>query len=269
MDFDNITTISNDNSSISSTNSSYNKKLTFDSIINKTWLDIFDKINPDLLEITEQSYNQVVKYNKKNIFPCYKNIFNFTNYSTFDDIKVVILGQDPYHSIYFDKITKLYTPNATGLAFSVPKTCDKLPPSLNNIYDNLLRNHNHIYKPKHGCLDYWGFQGVLLLNTSLTVEKSKPNSHQSIWSMFTDELIQTISQEHKNLIFVLWGSTALSKMNIIKNKDNHHFLISSHPSSLSCHNKLKSYESFYNSNHFENINMILANTNKYIDWQIY
>ena len=153
----------------------------------------------------------MAKYNRKNIFPYYKNIFKFTNYTTFEDIKVVILGQDPYHSIYFDKKTKLYTPSATGLAFSVPKTCEKLPPSLNNIYDNLLRHEQIMYKPKHGCLDYWGFQGVLLLNTSLTVEKSKPNSHHVNWSMFTDELIQTMSIEHPNLIFVLWGSNALSK----------------------------------------------------------
>jgi uracil-DNA glycosylase len=86
--------------------------------------------------------------------------------------------------------------------------------------------------------------------------------------MFTDELIQTISIEHPNLIFVLWGSNALSKMNIIKNKDNHHFLISSHPSPLSVNNKLKSFESFYNSNHFGTINDILSTHNKYIDWQI-
>jgi uracil-DNA glycosylase len=241
----------------------------FSNIITKSWIDIFDTIDKDIYSIVENDY--LVIKDKPNIFPSYKNIFNFTNYSTFEDLRVVILGQDPYHGLYYDVNNKAYYPQATGLAFSVPKNCSNLPPSLTNIYNNLMKFDHIAWKPTHGCLEYWAYQGVLLLNTSLTVEKSKPNSHQAIWSMFTDELISSISEKHPELIFVLWGSNALSKMNHIKNKDKHHFIISSHPSPLSVHSKIKNYDPFYETDHFGKINKILMNKNKdnCIDWQIY
>ena len=243
-------------------------KSSFNTIINKSWHSIFSSIDDNIFENTEDKYINIS--NKSNIYPSFENIFNFTKYSSFEDLKVVILGQDPYHSVYYDKDIKQNVGIATGLSFSIPKKCSIIPPSLINIYDNLSRHKNIIYKPVHGCLDYWAFQGVLLLNTRLTVEQSKPNSHQYIWTKFVDELIQNVSIQHPELIFILWGKNALTKMNIIKDKDKHHFSISSHPSPLSCYNRLQSYDSFYNTDHFGNINNILNSNNKYmIDWQIY
>ena len=242
-------------------------KKNFKEIINKNWLEIFNEIDEDIFEITENSYNELVNSNNI-IFPFYENIFNFTNYTLPNNIKVCIIGQDPYHST-FQEIDKTI-PQATGLAFSVPKTC-KIPPSLNNIYENLLKFKHIIFKPEHGNLEYWAYQDVLLLNSSLTVIKSKPNSNQGLWSMFTDELISIISNKYEKIIFVLWGKDAFNKLNygIIKNKEKHYFIISSHPSPLSANNKFREYNSFMNTDHFGLINEYLKNeNNKCIDWQI-
>ncbi len=232
----------------------------FRDVINKNWLEIFDSIDKDIFEITEDSYNEIAN-TKSNIFPTFKNIFNFTNYSIPEEIKVVILGQDPYHGIYYDSVVKTNYPQAMGLSFSVPKGC-QIPPSLENIYKNLL-NFNHIVKkPYSGNLEFWASQGVLMLNTSLTVEQSKPNSHQNVWFEFTDELIKIISSKYKNLIFVLWGSNAYDKLKIISNKDSHKFIISSHPSPLSAHKPFKNYKSFIDTDHFGLINKYIEEFNK-------
>ncbi len=230
----------------------------FKPIINRGWSEIFDLIDKDIYEITEESYNEVINTNK-NIFPIYQNVFSFTNYCLPSEVKVCIIGQDSYHGVYIGNDGIKY-PQAQGLAFSVPKECP-IPPSLDNIYKNLLK-YGHINKmPTHGCLDFWAYQGVLLLNTSLSVEQAKPNSHQKVWFEFTDELIQIISSKCKNIIFVLWGSNAYDKLKIIKNKESHKFVISSHPSPLSANNKFKNYESFMNTNHFGSINNYLEELN--------
>ncbi len=250
----------------SETNSeiSLNKKYKkFKTIINKTWYDIFDLIDKDIYEITEESYNELINSELssiKMIFPIYKNIFNFTNYCIPQDIKVCIIGQDPYHGIYLNKKTYQSYPQAMGLSFSVPKECP-LPPSLENIYSNMIKYGHMIKKPSHGNLEFWAYQGVLLLNTSLTVEKSKPNSHQSTWFEFTDELIKIISQKINNIVFVIWGSNAYDKIKLIHNKDNHRFIISSHPSPLSAHKPFKNYNSFVNTDHFGLVNQYLEEFN--------
>ena len=184
----------------------------FLNIINSSWRDIFLSIDKNIRENVEKKYIKLINTSiNNNIFPSYNNIFNFTNYCIFDDIKVIIISQDPYHNLYYNNIDKTYYPQATGLAFSVNKECTKLPPSLINIYENLAKYNHQIFKPSHGNLEYWAYQGVLLLNTSLTVEKSKPNSHQLIWTSFVDTLIKIISSKHQGLIFVLWGAHALKK----------------------------------------------------------
>jgi uracil-DNA glycosylase len=239
----------------------------FSSIINPTWIEIFEKMDLNIRQNTEKEYLKIK--DKSNIFPPYNKIFNFTKYCNMEDVKVLIIGQDPYHSDFINPEDKINYPQATGLAFSVPKDCP-IPPSLVNIYENMNRFTHQIFKPMHGNLEYWTYQGVLLMNTSLTVEKSKPNSHQYIWSTFIDELIKVITIEHPGLIIVLWGGNAISKMNIIHNKDKHHFIISSHPSPLGFKQKIKSYDSFYETDHFGKINNILKSKNKQeIDWQIY
>jgi uracil-DNA glycosylase len=241
----------------------------FKPVINITWNNVFKEIDKDIYDIAEESYNEVMLNNKNIVFPIYKNIFNFTNYLIPDDIKVVIVGQDPYHSVYQDK-NNSYFPQAMGLAFSVPND-SPIPPSLLNIYNNLLKFKHINYIPKNGNLEFWAYQGVLLLNSSLSVLKSKANSHQSIWSIFTDELISIISKKYNNLIFVLWGRDAFLKYscNIIKNQDKHKFIISSHPSPFSAHTKFREYDSFMDTDHFGLINKYLKENNKdIINWKI-
>jgi len=251
----------------------------FNLVINKNWIKIFDEMDKDVYEETEKNYNKLLD-SKINIFPIYKNIFNFTNYSIPDEIKVVCLGQDPYHGLFMNLKTNCFNPQAMGLAFSVPSEC-KIPPSLDNIYNNMLKFGHIIKKPTHGNLDFFAYQGVLLLNTSLSVEQSKPNSHQQSWLMFTDELLKIISSKYKNLIFVLWGSSAYNKLKIILNKESHKFIISSHPSPLSAYKPFKNYNSFIETDHFGLINNYINDfneleenkiNNKYIQpivWNIY
>lgn len=237
----------------------------FKDVINKNWLEIFDLIDKDIFEITEDSYNEVTN-TKSNVFPSFKNIFNFTNYCIPEEIKVVILGQDPYHGIYYDSVKKTNYPQAMGLSFSVPKGC-AIPPSLENIYKNLLNYKHIVKKPTYGNLEFWASQGILMLNTSLTVEQSKANSHQNIWFEFTDELIKILSSKYKNLIFVLWGANAYDKLKIISNKDSHKFIISSHPSPLSAHKPFKNYNSFINTDHFGLINQYINEFNNSIEFK--
>jgi uracil-DNA glycosylase len=238
----------------------------FKDIINPTWMDTFDQIDPDIRQITEDEYSTVK--DKNDVFPSFKDIFSFTKYSNFEDNKVLIIGQDPFHGLYYNSNDKTYYPQATGLAFSVPTEC-KIPPSLANIYENMYRFGHLTTNPTHGNLENWAKQGVILMNTSLSVEKSKPNSHQSMWSMFTDELIREMTKKHPSLIIVLWGGNALSKMKIVSNKEKHHFIISSHPSPLGFKNKIKGYDSFYEKDHFKEINDILVSKGQQpIDWQI-
>lgn len=241
----------------------------FKPIINKLWIEIFNQIDKDVWDISEEYYNELIEKNS-NVFPIYSNIFNFTNHIIPDDIKVCIIGQDPYHGIYKDVNTNTFHPEAMGLSFSVPKNCP-IPSSLQNIYKN-LKSHSHIHtQPTHGNLTYWSYQGVLMLNSALTVEKSKPNSCQSMWSEFTDELIKIISTKYKNIVFLLWGKHAHYKKinNVIKNQESHYFVISSHPSGYSANTPYREFKSFIDTDHFGLTNKYLLDQNKTpIDWQI-
>ena len=238
-------------------------------IINKLWHDIFNQIDKDIWNITEEYYNELIEKNP-NVFPIYSQIFNFTNLVLPDEIKVCIIGQDPYHGIYKDSRTNTYYPEAMGLSFSVPKNCP-IPSSLQNIYKN-LKLHSHIHTiPTHGDLTYWSYQGVLMINSALTVEKSKPNSCQNMWSEFTDELIKIISKKYTGIVFLLWGKHAHYKKlnNIIKNQQSHYFVISSHPSGYSANSPYREFKSFIDTDHFGLTNEYLINQNKKpIDWQI-
>jgi uracil-DNA glycosylase len=241
----------------------------FEPIINKLWINLFKQIDKDIWNISEEYYNELIEENP-NVFPIYQNIFNFTNHIIPDEIKVCIIGQDPYHGVYKDKQTQIYYPEAMGLSFSVPKKCP-IPSSLQNIYKN-LHSHHHIHTlPTHGDLTYWSYQGVLMLNSALTVEKSKPNSCQSMWSEFTDELIKIISTKYKGIVFLLWGKHAHCKKlnNVIKNQQSHYFVISSHPSGYSANSPYREFKSFIDTDHFGLANKYLLEENKTpIDWQI-
>lgn len=163
------------------------------------------------------------KNKKKDIYPPGPQIFNALNTTPFDKIKVVILGQDPYHG----------PGQAHGLCFSVQKGVPK-PPSLKNIYKEIERDLK-VKMPDTGDLTAWAQQGVLLLNSVLTVEASQAGSHQGKgWEVFTDKIISLINEHKKNIVFLLWGAYAIKKAAFIDQK-KHHVLQSVHPSPLSAH----------------------------------
>ena len=187
----------------------------------------------------------------KKIYPPGNLIFNALNSTTFDSTKVVVLGQDPYHG--FDQ--------AHGLSFSVVRGT-KIPPSLQNIF-NELETDVGFKPPGHGALDYWASQGVLLLNSILTVEHGKAGSHQGKgWERFTDRIVELLNLEKHGIAFLLWGAYAQKKGEFI-NKDRHLVLKSAHPSPFSAH------KGFLGSKHFSKVNEYLVGLGKSpINWQI-
>jgi len=189
------------------------------------------------------------EYKTKQIFPHPKNIFKAFELTPANDVKVVILGQDPYHGAN----------QAHGLAFSVQEDI-KIPPSLNNIYKELYDDLNIPIK-RSGNLESWAKQGVLLLNSVLTVESGKANSHKNIgWEKFTESVISLISKKKEILVFLLWGSYAHKKEDFIES-NNHLILKSVHPSPLSA------YNGFFGSRHFSKANNFLKKNNiKEIVW---
>ena len=183
------------------------------------------------------------------IYPHPKNIFNAFSLCPFSKVKVVILGQDPYHG-----------PNqAHGLSFSVPEGV-KIPPSLQNIYKE-IKNDLGKDVPKSGNLEHWAKQGVLLLNATLTVRAGEAGSHQKIgWETFTDTIIKTISDQKENVVFLLWGRYAKDKASLIDTK-KHLILTASHPSPLSAHN------GWFGCKHFSKTNEYLKQHNLgQIEW---
>ena len=191
------------------------------------------------------------EYRTRTIYPDMYDIFNALHYTAYQDVKVVILGQDPYHG-----------PNqAHGLSFSV-KPGVAAPPSLVNIFIE-LQNDLGCYIPNNGYLKKWADQGVLLLNASLTVRAGQANSHSKIgWHIFTDKIIKLLSAREKPIVFMLWGKNAQEKLKIIDSKK--HFIIkSAHPSPLSAH------RGFFGSKPFSKANRFLESIGeKPIDWQI-
>lgn len=186
---------------------------------------------------------------RKTIFPDKKNIFNALKYTPFDQIKVVILGQDPYHG----------PSQAHGLCFSVLPGVP-IPPSLKNIYKE-LKQDCHIEVPNHGCLVGWAKQGVLLLNYTLTVESGKAGSHAHFgWEKFTKTIIQAVNDHLADVVFLLWGSHAQKAAEQICTQ-KHHILKTTHPSPLSAH------RGFLGSKHFSKANEILRQHKKNtINW---
>ena len=191
------------------------------------------------------------EYSTKRIYPDMHDIFNALRYTSFENTKVVIIGQDPYHGYG----------QAHGLCFSVKKGVEP-PPSLKNIFKELA---DDIGKPipAHGELTDWAKQGVLLLNTVLTVREGNPNSHKGMgWENFTDRVISELNRKQTPVVFLLWGANAQRKAEIITNP-LHHKLITVHPSPLSA------YRGFFGCRHFSRANEFLAQHGvRPIDWQI-
>ncbi|WP_141046114.1 uracil-DNA glycosylase [Aliarcobacter cryaerophilus] len=209
-----------------------------------TWKDIIE--NEQQKPYYEKLKEEIDKrYENSTVFPEKQNIFKAFSLTKLDNLKVVILGQDPYHGFG----------QAQGLAFSTPANI-KNPPSMQNILKEIQSDLGKKSVCEDGDLTPWAKQGVLLLNTILTVEEAKPKSHHNLgWEVFTDNIIKYISDNCKDTIFILWGSPAISKTKLIDRK-KHHILTAPHPSPLS------SYRGFFGCKHFSQTNNILKSLNK-------
>ena len=186
------------------------------------------------------------------IFPPRGTWFKAFEYSSFSSTRVVILGQDPYHG----------EGQAEGLSFSVPRGIS-IPPSLKNIYRELNQDDVDFTNPGHGHLENWAKQGVLLLNSVLTVEKNSPASHANQgWEVFTDQVITLLNDNKENLVFILWGAHA-NKKSVLIDSNKHLILSAAHPSPFSA------YKGFFGCKHFSKTNSYLkASNQELIDWSL-
>ncbi|CAF0774787.1 unnamed protein product [Rotaria sp. Silwood1] len=210
-----------------------------------------DLFNCNNFKKIEQFLNNLWSTGKKT-YPPNDLIFEAFNKTPFDKVKVVLLGQDPYHD----------DGQAHGLAFSVPKTMTILPPSLKNIFKELANDIPSFQIPNHGCLEKWANSGVLLLNASLTVEPHLPNSHSRIgWTQFTDDVIKLLSTKRQGLVFLLWGGYAHAKEKLI-DQTKHTIIKTAHPSPLS-------FNKFSNCKCFSLVNAALKKYGEQpIDWSL-
>lgn len=220
------------------------------SILKNDWQDLLE---PEFEKDYYLALRAFLKneYAAKTIYPNMYDIFNALHYTDYNKTKVLILGQDPYHGVN----------EAHGLCFSV-KPEIAIPPSLINIYKELQTDLG-CYIPNHGCLTKWAEQGILLLNTVLTVIANNPNSHKGKgWEQFTDKVITLLNDREKPVVFILWGNNARAKKELITN--SRHFIIeSAHPSPFSVN------KGFFGSKPFSKANKFLESINEApIDWQI-
>ena len=224
---------------------------------NKTMVNIGNQWDQVLQGEFEKDYYQKLRqfligeYKSRVIYPGMYDIFNALKHTSYEDVKVVILGQDPYHE----------QGQAHGMAFSVMKGV-KTPPSLVNIYKE-LKDDLGIQPVDHGYLGKWADQGVLLLNTCLTVREHQANSHKGKgWETFTDRVITLLNQREKPMVFVLWGANAKSKAQLITS-EQHLILTGAHPSPLSA------YNGFFGGQYFSKANAFLeSNGQQPINWDL-
>ncbi len=191
------------------------------------------------------------EYKERTIYPDMYDIFNALRYTSYSDVKAVMIGQDPYHGVG----------QAHGLCFSVKRGID-IPPSLKNMYKE-LQSDIGFNPPCHGELAEWAKQGVLMLNAVLTVRSGEANSHKGMgWEKFTDRVIELLNQREKPIVFLLWGGNARRKKELITNP-NHYVLEAAHPSPLSA------YNGFFGCRHFSKTNEILKAVGQSpIDWNL-
>lgn len=221
--------------------------------VHKGWLPFFEENKEELDKIFE-----TINFND-NIFPRKENIFKTLFYFPPEDIKLFIIGQDPY--IGYEIMNEAKIPQACGLAFSVPKSHKKIPPSLKNIFKEIKNCYPDYEIPKHGSLKRWvKKEKILLLNASLTVIEGKSNSHAELWKNFTDKLIKFISDNNKKTIFLLMGNFAINKKYLIDNK-KHKIFTTVHPSPLSAN------RGFVGCKIFKEINdYLIQNNQELINW---
>lgn len=220
-------------------------------MIENDWLDAVNT------EVQKPYYKDLYKfvreeYSKGVVYPPSDDIFNAFHFTPLSKVKVLLLGQDPYHNVN----------QAHGLSFSVLPSQEEIPPSLQNIYKE-IKDDCGCYIPDNGYLKKWADQGVLLLNTVLTVRAHQPNSHQNHgWEQFTDAIIQAVNEQDRPIVYFLWGKPAQAKAKMLNNP-KHLVLTAPHPSPLSA------YRGFFGCKHFSKANeFLVANGETPIDWQI-
>ena len=220
--------------------------------LEESWKEVLEAEFDKEYMIKLRSFLQSQQEQKRLIYPENGLIFNAFKHTPFNKVKVVIIGQDPYHGAN----------QAHGLSFSVQKGVP-IPPSLQNIFKELQSEYLDFQFPKHGDLSSWADQGVLLLNATLTVEATKAGSHQKQgWEQFTDQVIQLLSEQRKGIVFLLWGKYAQAKAGLI-DQNKHLVLMATHPSPFSA------YNGFFGCNHFIKTNEFLEkNGEKGIDWKV-
>ncbi|HTS37886.1 MAG TPA: uracil-DNA glycosylase [Candidatus Solibacter sp.] len=221
--------------------------------LDENWKDI---LRDELADTQLNSFLENAYASRKQIYPPKSEIFAALNITPFDNVKVVVIGQDPYHG----------PGEAHGLCFSVRQGVNK-PRSLQNIFKELKREFSDFREPASGDLTKWAEQGVLLLNRALTVERGKARSHRSQWKRFTDKIIEKLAAEEKPIVFILWGKDAQelgAKVNASEiTRAKHCVLESAHPSGLSC------YRGFFGNNHFTCANKYLLKTGQEpINWSL-
>lgn len=218
--------------------------------IKQSWKTLFTKYN-NKYETKNKSLNNILdslKNSQFNIYPKTENIFKCFEYFESNETKVLILGQDPYHG-----------PNqATGLCFGINENIT-IPPSLKNIIKELKNDLN--INLTNNSLENWAQQNILMLNASLTVIEKKPNSQATLWSNFTDFIIEELNKNEEPIIFVAWGAFAHNKLKNI-DTSKHYLIVSSHPSPLSVYKKYKIFPAFQGSKPFSQINEILEKNKK-------
>ena len=219
-------------------------------MIGNTWDSVLaDEFEKDYFLNIKEFIDE--EYQTKTVYPPYEEIFNAFKLTPIENVKVVILGQDPYHE----------EGQAHGLAFSTPDG-RPIPRSLKNIFKEINAEYGYPI-PESGCLESWAKQGVFLLNTVLTVEDGNANSHSKCgWQTFTDNVIRILNNQEQKIVFLLWGKQAEKKKELITNP-NHMVLITSHPSPFSAR------RGFLGCNHFKLANEYLARNNiDEIDWKL-
>ena len=231
--------------------------LSWNSAIIKAMVNIGNDWDQVLEGEFEKEYYQklreflIQEYKTRAIYPSMYDLFNALKFTPYQEVKAVILGQDPYHQ----------PGQAHGLCFSVQKPVPA-PPSLVNIFQE-LESDLGIKPPSHGCLESWAKNGVLLLNTVLTVRRSQPNSHRGKgWEIFTDRVIRLLNEREEPMVFILWGGNAKAKESLITN-NRHLVLKGAHPSPLGAH------KGFWGGKYFSKTNAFLQRFDKEpIDWRI-
>ena len=220
-------------------------------ILENSWKEkLLEEFNKDYMR-SLSVFLRSEKLKNKIIFPPGNKIFNAFNLTKFEDVKVVILGQDPYHGHN----------QAHGLSFSVEEGI-RPPPSLKNIFKE-LESDMGIKQPEHGNLERWCSEGVLLLNSILTVEKSKPASHANMgWERFTDKILSILNDLKRDVVFILWGKKAQEKGHFL-DKNRHLILKSAHPSPYSANNGFLGSKPFSKTNHY-----LKSSNIKEIDWDL-